>query len=240
MVSVLLLTVALMTVGLLVIRSSNREFDQAGAMVARERALMSAQAAIDLAAARYRDALIGDPSALNAALAGYLPPGDQTKCTDPKKDCIPGQGTGVPLTGQRNKTLTANSDCAGRPCLRPGAIARLPDATLANVNWAAIPLRNIVPNADAEAIVTVWVRNNSSDALGGGTWTSELDGRVVITAMASLRNTTVAIEQEVVLAPGAGPQTWQMQSPDSGYGGGHNNDNSSVSVCKENYAGYQP
>ena len=30
-----------------------------------------------------------------------------------------------------------------------------------------------------------------------------------------------------------------MESPDVGYGGGHNNDNVMAEVCVENFAGYQ-
>ena len=64
------------------------------------------------------------------------------------------------------------------------------------------------------------------------------DGRVVLTAMATLRNTTVAIEQEFLLAPGQDKQAWSMTSPDVGYGGGHNNDNVMADVCLENFAGH--
>jgi hypothetical protein len=52
MVSVMLLTVSLLTVAVLVVRSSNRGVSQANALVARERALMAAQAAIELGAAQ--------------------------------------------------------------------------------------------------------------------------------------------------------------------------------------------
>ena len=52
MVSVMLLTVSLLTVGVLVMSSAQREVTEAGALVARERAVMVAQGAIDLAAAR--------------------------------------------------------------------------------------------------------------------------------------------------------------------------------------------
>ena len=84
MISVMMLSVSLMTVGLLVVRSSVRQVEQAGQLVARERALMVAQAAADLAAAQY---LRMDENTLNAALTGHLPQG--VSCDDPCADCIP-------------------------------------------------------------------------------------------------------------------------------------------------------
>ena len=57
--------------------------------------------------------------------------------------------------------------------------------------------------------------------------------------MATLRNTTVAVEQEFRLTPGSAQQAWNMSSPDVGYGGGHNNDNSMADVCLSNFVGYQ-
>lgn len=86
------------------------------------------------------------------------------------------------------------------------------------------------------------MRNNGVDALagdGGGSWVKGGDGRVVLTAMATVRNTTIAVEQEFVLAPGTGLSPWNMSTPDIGYGGGHNNDNVVAAVCIENFAGYQ-
>ncbi len=73
MVSVLLMTVSLMTISVLMIRSSNREISQANASVARERALMAAQAATELGAAQLRNAIneTQNPNAvIDAALAG--------------------------------------------------------------------------------------------------------------------------------------------------------------------------
>lgn len=243
MVSVMLLTVSLLTVGVLVMKSSQREVTEAGALVARERAMMVAQASIDLAAAHIREGLRnsgGNASAyLEPQYAGYSPQADPAVCDDPFKDCIPGQGADVPLTGQKNQLITGKTDCSGRPCMRQGAVVRLPDASLADVDWAQVPMADLLDNADPEARVTVWIRNNTSDVLGeGGTqdWLLEGDGRVVLTAMATLRNTSVAIEQELVVAPGSAALPWQMQTPDLAYGGGHNNDNASVDVCRENYA----
>jgi hypothetical protein len=248
MVSVMLLTVSLLTVAVLVVRSSNREVSQANALVARERALMAAQSAIELGAAQYRQAInqAGSPQVvLNAALIGYNNPGNQAVCASVFEDCVPG-GNGdanVPATGQKNRWVTGKSDCAGRPCMRQGAIAFLPDAQGAQTNWAQVPLRNLLEGADSEAVVTVWIRNNAADAIdtgdGSGSWTADSDGRVVMTAMATIRNTTVAIEQEFALAPGSAQKAWSMASPDVGYGGGHNNDNVMADVCIENFLGYE-
>jgi hypothetical protein len=122
--------------------------------------------------------------------------------------------------------------------MRQGAVVRLPDANLNLQSWAQVPLADLVGSADPEARVTVWLRNNTSDVLrdgGSGDWLEDNDGRIVITAMATLRNTSVAIEQELVIAPGRDATPWKMQSPDLAYGGGHNNDNSSVDVCRDNY-----
>lgn len=232
MVSVMLLTVSLMTLGLLVVRSSVREVTQAGQLVARERALVAAQASLDLAAAQY---LVMPDDQLDAALAGTLPQG--ALCSDPCGDCIPDQTQVV--TGQRNEILAgATVSCGGRPCMRQGAVALLRDTNNADVHWCDVPLRELVTGGDPEARVSVWIRNNTADALGGdgpGTWIEDDDGRVVLTAMATIRNTTVAIEQEMLLSLGNDPTALLPQTPDEGYGGGHNNDNSAVSVCVDDY-----
>ncbi len=231
MVSVMLLSVSLMTAGLLVVRSSVREVEQAGQLVARERALMVAQAAADLAAAQY---LRMDGDTLDAALVGYNP---QATCTDPCGDCIPDM-TGI-ATGQRNELLTGTAvGCGGRPCMRQGSVSYLNDASATPQNWCAVPFRDLVSGGDPEAQVSVWVRNNAADALGRGgstSWIDDADGRVVVTASATVRNTTVTVEQELVLTVGAGAAVLQPQTPDEGYGGGHNNDNSAVSVCAATY-----
>lgn len=232
MVSVMLLTIALLTIGLLAVRSSVREVTQAGQLVARERALMVAQAAVDLAATQYMRTT--DPTTLDAALAGYNPQGET--CTDPCGDCIPG-GLGI-VTGQRNDVLQANAACGGRPCMRQGAVAFLRDENQSEVAWCDIPFRDLIPGADAEARVSVWIRNNAGDALGtggSGSWTHDGDGRIVLTATATVRNTSVTVEQEVLLSGVAGPTPAQALVADEGYGGGHNNDNSAVALCADQF-----
>jgi len=233
MVSVMLLSVSLMTVGLLVVRSSVRQVEQAGQLVARERALMAAQAAADLAAAQY---IRMDENTLNAALTGYnAQSGDA--CTDPCRDCIPDRN--VLATGQRNDILAGDAvGCGGKPCMRQGSVASLLDDLGGTLDWCDVPMRDLVQGGDAEARVSVWVRNNGADALGpngSASWTDDNDGRVVITAMATIRNTAVTIEQEVVLNFGTGTTVLMPQSPDEGYGGGHNNDNSAVAVCADQF-----
>lgn len=232
MVSVMLLTVSMMTVGLLAVRSSVREVTHAGQLVARERALMAAQAAVDLATTRY---MAMEQAQIDAALAGFNPQGDS--CVDACGDCIPDPGQVV--TGQRNEILAGSPvACGGRPCMRQGAVAVLPDSADAAQDWCDLPFRDLVPGGDAEARVSVWLRNNAGDALGAagsGVWTQDSDGRVVVTAMATVRNTTVTVEQEVLLSSLNATGVLQPQTPDEGYGGGHNNDNSAVSVCVDDY-----
>lgn len=241
MISVMLLVISLMTLGLLVVRSSVREVTQAGQLVARERALMVAQAAVDYAASQYRTM---EYDQISLALAGDPLDDQGPTCTQADKSCIPGDDPKAP-NGMRNAIMTgAPVDCAGRACMRQGAIVRLPNQnTLQPFAWCGpndgVAFNQILPNGDPEARVCVWVRNNTADALGPGTagdWTTETDARIVLTAMATVRNTTVTVEQEIILAGELGPQVWQPQAPDEGYGGGHNNDNSSVNVCKDGYA----
>lgn len=242
MVSVMLMTVSLLTISVLMIRSSKRELNQANAIVARDRALEAARATTQLGAAHLRRMIDAEQSAqtvINDALVGYNSPGDPSACLSIFEDCVPGGGS---ATGVRNRALTGKSDCAGRACMRQGAIARLPDASGVSINWVQVPLRGLLAGADSEARVTLWVRNNGIDALagdGGGSWVEDGDGRVVLTALATVRNTTIAVEQEFVLAPGTGLSPWNMSTPDIGYGGGHNNDNVVAAVCIENFAGYQ-
>ncbi|NVB36666.1 hypothetical protein G6O69_02405 [Pseudenhygromyxa sp. WMMC2535] len=244
MVSVMLLTVSLMAISVLVIRSSQREVDQANAAVAREKALMAAQATVDLGAAQLRQAIEQGgslTSVVDAALAGYNPPADPQLCASLFEDCVPGAGAS-PGTGQKNRWVTGLSDCAGRPCMRQGALARLPNAQGQVQDWVRVPLRDLLAGADPEARVSLWIRNNAADAIdsggGSGSWTSDGDGRVVLTAMATLRNTTIAVEQEFLLAPAGDKQAWSMPTPDVGYGGGHNNDNVMADVCAENFVRY--
>jgi hypothetical protein len=233
MVSVMLMTVSLMTLGLLAVRSSSRDATAAGQLVARERALMAAQAAVDLAAGRYMG--MGDGE-LDASLVGYNPQG--ATCSDPCGDCIPNPA-GI-VTGQRNEIIAGSQiGCGGRPCMRQGAVSRLPDATgLTELDWCDVPFRDLVPGGDAEAHVSVWVRNNSADALGPSgsqDWVDDGDGQIVITASARLRNTVVTVEKEISLSSGDSAPVMQPLSPDEGYGGGHNNDNSAVSMCTDDF-----
>ena len=238
MVSVMLMTVSLMTLGLLAVRSSTRDATQAGQLVARERALMVAQAAVDLAAAEYIQL---DNAGIDAALAGYnLQVG---ACVNECGDCIPDPVGGY-VTGMRNEVLDGSPiDCGGRPCMRQGAVAFLNDSADVQTNWCDIPFRQLVPGGDAEARVSVWVRNNTSDALGPNginSWIEDTDGRVVITASATLRNTVVTVEQEIAIQRGDEGLVMQPLSPDQGYGGGHNNDNSSVQMCTEDFVTATP
>jgi hypothetical protein len=235
MISVMLMTVSLMTLGLLAVRSSTRDATAAGQLVARERALMVAQAAVDLAAAQYMGM---NDAQLDESLVGYNP--QAGACTDPCGDCIPDPAT-FP-TGQRNELLDLGNPigCGGRPCMRQGAVARLPDNTgLTNLDWCDIPFRDLVPGGDAEANVSVWVRNNSADAIGvnatPGNWLDDGDGQIVLTASARLRNTVVTVEKELSLSAGDPGAVMQPLSPDEGYGGGHNNDNSAVSMCTDDF-----
>lgn len=240
LVVVLLLVVALTSVGLVAVRKAATEVNYAASTVKRERALMVAQAALDLASVQYKEMVgddIGDDTVLDDVLVGPASLTDDP-CTSACSNCVPGQGTdnSPTMTGQRNSAIQGGTfDCGGRPCLRQGAVANLNDTYGTQVPWCDMSFQLLVPNGDPEARVSVWVRNNASDALGGGggSWTNDQDQRVVITAQATIRNTTVAIEQEVLLMAGGEGSMWQMASPDEGYGGGHNNDNTAVSVCEE-------
>ena len=242
MVSVMLLTVSLLTVGVLVMRQSHQEVAEAGALVARERATMAAQAALDLAASQYRNKLRTEPNIdqfLTDSLTGYLPQANQAVCDDPFRDCVPGSEPSLPFTGQKNHHFTNKTDCAGRPCMRQGAIVRLPNVNQNDTDWVQVPLADLLANGDGEARVSVWIRNNTAEVLGEngtGDWSVDADRRIVLTAMATLRNTSVAIEQELIIAPGTNATPWQMQTPDLAYGGGHNNDNASVDVCRDSFA----
>ena len=130
MVSVMLLTVSLLTVGVLVVKSATRELDQSNAIVSRERALLSAQAAADLAAIELRE--LNAAGALNTQLAGYFANDCQAHPLTPgatPNDCRPSDAPASSAetgSGIRNAGLTGRSDCGGRACMRPGTVARLP------------------------------------------------------------------------------------------------------------------
>jgi hypothetical protein len=234
MVSVMLLTVSLTTLGLLAVRSSVHEVTEAGQLVARERALMVAQAAVDLAATQYIEL---EDDTFDEVLTGYNGGPSPAACTDPCRDCIP--DASAVITGQRNEVLAGSAiACSGRPCMRQGAVVVLNDALGAPGNWCDVPFASLVNGGDAEARVSVWVRNNAADALGAkgsGLWVEDRDRRVVVTATATVRNTTVTVEQEIILSDGNADGALKPQTADEGYGGGHNNDNSAVSVCVEDY-----
>ena len=75
--------------------------------------------------------------------------------------------------------------------MRQGAIAFLPNAEFVPTNWVQVPLRELLEGGDSEARVSLWIRNNASDAIdanGGANWTTDTDGRVVLTAMATIRS----------------------------------------------------
>lgn len=252
MVSVMLMSVSMITIATLVMRASQRDTQRASAKVAREQAAMAAHASVELAAAHYRRAFFmagaNKEQVLSDALAGSNPPSDSRFCTrdlssadGPDKDCIPGTGSNNPRTGQRNSALTSgHSDCSGRPCMRPGALVMLPGkGSSTDVPWSSVPMGTLLEGGDPEALVTVWVRNNSSEALGAsgtGSWIVDKDGRVVITGMARVRNSTVTVEQEYYFLPRGGVMAQSPPTPDEGYGGGHNGDNSAVAVCEQDYA----
>ena len=248
MVSVMLLLIALMTVGLLVMQSANRELSESGAMVARERATMSAHAAVQLAGALYRQQVAADPSSIEAILATALTgTGATSDCSTATGDCIPASGANSNPTGFRAQAVSGFSDCSGMPCMRPGAVVSLPSGggTGPTTRWVDTPLSTLLAGGDPEAVVTVWIRNNVSEVFmptsagavdAATSWLNDGDRRVVLTASATVRNSTIVIELELALAPLSGVQAWSLQTPDEGYGGGHNNDNASVSVCSDDYA----
>ena len=87
MVSTTLLSVSLLSASMLLVRQATRNANESGAVVARERALMAAQGAVQLAAAYYREDAEIDPTAIDIALVGSYGTGDPTKCDDLNKDC---------------------------------------------------------------------------------------------------------------------------------------------------------
>jgi len=243
MVSVMLLTISLMTVAILVVKSASREMTETNAHVARERALMAAHASADLAIAQIRADIEANTAADVSAVVDPLLVGTagSKDCSQKPStgDCIPGAGAGNP-TGQRYAELNNRSDCGGMPCMRPGAVVQLDLPIGPAQRWVDLPLRTLLPGSDPEAVVTVWLRNNALDALdtgGSGDWRVDSDARVVVTASATVRHTTVVVEKEIMFGGGNAPAPAPQRTADEGYGGGHNNDNSSVSVCATNGVG---
>lgn len=240
MVSTTLLSVSLLSASMLLVRQATRNANESGAVVARERALLAAQGAAQLAAAYYRQEAEVDEFAIDNALAGSFPSGTESECIDIYRDCIPASGASAdaPVTGQRNHSLTGKSDCAGRPCMRPGALVVKPLVGGAIGPWVRTPMSQLVQGGDNQAVVTVWVRNNMSEALGPedqgtGSWVIDNDTSIVVTSMAEVHGAVVSIEQEFVLIANAGMKMWEMASPDLGYGGGHNNDSAAVETCSD-------
>ena len=151
MVSVMLLMIALMAVGLLVMQSANREPSESGAMVARERATMSAHAAVQLAGALYRQQVAADPSSVEAILATALAgTGTSKDCSAADGDCIPAVGSGANPTGFRAQAVSGLSDCSGMPSMRPGAVVNLPTTggTGPTARWVDRPLSNLLAGGD--------------------------------------------------------------------------------------------
>ena len=188
--SVMLLVLALVTAGLLGVRSARRELSEAGNAVARERAREACTAALGLARTRLQTLA---PRRLDRMLAGRLPQGPG--CADPCRDCLPRR---VELVAPARATA---GTCLTPPCSRPGAVAQLRDASGARVPWCDVPLRQLLPGGDAQARVSVWVRNDVADALDGGGWRRDQNRRVVITSAARLRGTTIVTRETVDLGP---------------------------------------
>ena len=253
MVSVMLLTVSLLTVGVLVVKSATRELDQSNALVSRERALLSAQAAADLASVELKQ--VAANSQLDLQLEGFFTNDCSAHPLTPGAaavDCRPlDSATGAQTrSGVRSRALTNLSDCGGRPCMRPGTVVRLPiEATGAPADWWNIPMTTLVSGADPEARVTVWVRNNATEALtdvlatatagcqegnkgGSGSWCGDTDSRIVVTAMAELRGTVVTVEQEIAVGT-TGRSLAPNQATADTQAGNRTNDNSAVNVCKD-------
>lgn len=188
-VSVLLLLLALAVAAMLSVRLARRSLAEADAAVAEQRTRETAAGAIALAAARLR--ALGPPG-LDAVLAGALPQGPN--CADPCRDCRP---QGVELTSAGSP---AAGTCVQPPCIRPGAIARLPDQSGSASAWCRTPARQLVAGADANAIISVWVRNDRAEGLDPAIgWMHDENRRVVVTAVAELRGTRVVEHREVVL-----------------------------------------
>ncbi len=234
MVSTMLMTVSLLTLGMLAVQNAAREVTQAGHMVARERALLAAQAAVNFTAARLANM---DNDTLSAMLAGTpSPDADSAVCPD----LVPGPASGAtlvagPLTGQRR------SDCAGYFCMRQGAVVRMDiDNNNELDTLCDTPLNDLVPNLDPEAFVTMYIRNDAGDVIGATpgadtSWTREENGTVVLTGHVRVRGAFLAVEQAIAVGGVVATPGSQMRSPDEGYGGGHNNDNSAVNICTESY-----
>ncbi|MEM7157156.1 MAG: hypothetical protein AAF799_30165 [Myxococcota bacterium] len=183
LISVLLVVLALAAIAVLSVRSASREIRGASAQVQRERARDSAAAAWALASARVQ-AL--SPTQLDAVLAGSRP--QASDCPDTCRDCLP---QGMEWTTSK---LGTTGICTGRLCARPGAVAQLPDASGTATHWCDMPLRQLLPDSEADTRVSVWIRNDIPDALDGGGWRRDDNREVVLTAIAQVGGVQ-AIEQ---------------------------------------------
>jgi len=190
--------------------------------------------------------------AVSALLAGSM---GGNNCGDPCGDCVPARDAGDPITGQRNWALTGvGSDCGGTPCMRPGAImwlrnleTRAPKRLCGSVPGQGM-LSDVVPGADPDANVTVWIRNNAADGLRQPTfrndvpvahgtmpgWETESDCIVVLTAMAEVNGSVATVESTLYAQSSNSFSGSDIISPDEGYGSGHNNDNTAISRCMAN------
>ena len=189
--------------------TTSREVVQSGQLVARERALLVAQAAASLAASQVRrpstSASGGATGCLalksiDQALAGQ----GSTPWDAPSAATVsPGRTTPVTATTRDRATKPHPRvgddpiDCGG-PTLHAAGLRRLPlrlhRCGDEHFRGARRPFRDHrAGQGDPEAIVTVWVRNNASDALtAAGTVgvpeqrqldSADGDGRVTVTAM---------------------------------------------------------
>lgn len=188
LVSVLLLLLALATLALLSVRSSTRQLQSAGASVARERAWNSASAAVALARVHLSTL---DAAALDGQLSGSRPQGPN--CNDPCRDCLP---RGVELAVD---TQEPTSTCLAPPCVRPGALVHLPDASTTSVHWCQTPLRQLVTAGDADAQVSVWVRNDRAEGLDAAGWRHDANRTLVLTAVATVLGVRVVVQEQVEL-----------------------------------------
>lgn len=184
-----MLIVALTGLGLLGLRSATREMQRSGRRVAHERAQLAARAALALTVARLRPLANG---ARDDQLAGHRP--QSPRCTDPCRDCVPRRAEIIVPASVAGRTCTAP------PCLRPGAVAMLPDQDGGPVAWCNVPLRELLATGDVDARVTAWVRNDDAEGLDRPDgWRDDEDGRLVITAMAEVRGVWALVREEVRL-----------------------------------------
>ena len=190
LISVLLVVLALLVIAVLSVRSASREIRGASAQVQRERARDSAEAAWGLASARVQALSVAE---LDAVLAGSRP--QAPDCPDVCRDCLP---QGLEWTTTK---LGRTGVCTNTLCARPGAVARLPDASGAAAHWCDMPLRQLLPSGETDTRISVWVRNDIPDALDGGGWRRDDDREVVITAIAEVGGVQAIEQARVDMGP---------------------------------------